>query len=297
MKYLPALLAINSLLIVGLQHQKASATTLYSGTGLPENQSPQWLAPGAIDSNGFPIATFNATTGTDGVTVQTDNIDSSPGATATSGYLGYSNYTADTSNPFDIKLELVNPSFPILNADDGYSVFFNLAVNPLLENDPNRASFGVIAISSDKTKGIELNFEADLVFAQSEADSGSGFSEFTRAENAPVDTSVSRNYELKIQNSTYELFADNTFLLTGNLRDYEFDADNSEPPLPFNPYETPNLLFLGDSTDQAAGSFTLGEVRVEADASVSTPEFSPIVALSLLGVGMGASKLAQKNKF
>ena len=297
MKYLPALLAINSLLALGLQPQIASATTLYNGSGLPEEQG--WIAPGAVGSNGLPIATFNVTPGTDGVTVQTDNIDSSSGATATSGYLGYSNYTASpntaTPDPFDAELNLINPAFPVLNADDGYSIFFDVAVDPVPETDPNRASFSLLVVSSDKTKSIELDFEADLVFAQSDADNGSGLSEFTRAETStPIDTSIIRSYELKADSSTYELLADNTSILTGNLRDYEFDADNSEPSLPFDPYETPNFLFFGDLTDQAAGSFTLGEVRVE-NAIASTPEFSPVFTITLLGIGMGVQKLAQKN--
>ena len=55
------------------------------------------------------------------------------------------------------------------------------------------------------------------------------------------------------------------------MRDYEFDINATDPSLPFNPYETPNFLFFGDLTDEAAGEFTLGEVRVEA-ATASTPE-------------------------
>lgn len=297
MKYTCALLALNSLFLVGLQPQIASATTLYNGSGLPENQTPQWLAPGAIDSNGFPITSFTTTTVADGITVKTDDIDSS---SATAGYLGYSNYTAtaDTLNPFDVKLKLINPNFPTLNADDGYSVFFEVGVNPLLETDPNRASFSVVAISSDTTKGIELDFESDLIFAQSDADNGSGFSEFTRAETsdpAGINFANLNSYELRVSSSTYSLFIEGVTdpILSGNLRDYQYDTTRTDPPLPFNPYKTENFLFFGDLTDQAAGSFTLGEVRVET-ATASTPEFDFTLALGLMGIGMIAKRIYRK---
>lgn len=308
MKYTYALLALNSLFLVGLQPQIASASTLstvlYDSSGLPEDDTPRWLAPGAIDSNGFPITDINSfqtvDSTTNAFTLQTNNIDSS---SDTAGYLGYSNYTAvantDTPNPFDVKLELVNPAFPVLNADDSYSVFFEVGVNPFEVNSTDRGSFSIVAISSDISKGIELDFDENTIFAQSDVDNGSGFSQFTRAEEfnsgSTIDLSQLNSYELKINSSTYQLFAngDTSAILTGNLRDYEFSTVLTNPPLPFNPYETENFLFFGDLTDRAAGSFTLGEVRVET-ATASTPEFDFTLALSLIGVGMIGKRIFKK---
>ena len=294
MKYTCALLAINFLVLVGLQPQNVTATTLYSGEGLPENEG--WLVPGAIQSNGNPILDVSDFQTVDDVssafTLQTHNID--PDSDSFAGYLGYTNYSAQP--PSFSELQLVNNGFPELNADNGYSIFFDVAVKSITENNPDRAAFSVIAISSDKQKGIELDFEQDLIFAQSDTVDSTGFSEFVRAETStPIVTTNSNSYELRVNPSTYELFANGDRILNGNLRDYEYDRNATDPNLPFNPYETPNFLFFGDLTDEAAGDFTLGEVRVEAaTATASTPENNFTLALSLIGIGLTAKKFFRR---
>lgn len=295
MKYTCALLALNSLVLVGLQTQIATATTLYTGEGLPENEG--WLVPGAIQSDGNPILDISDYQTVDPVTeaftLQTYNIDSDGDSFA--GYLGYTNHF--TQPPGFSELQLVNNGFPELNADNGYSIFFDLAVKSLTETNEDRAAFSVIAVSSDVTKGIELDFERDLVFAQSDTvDSSTGFSEFVRAETStPIITSNSNSYELRVNPFSYELFANGNKVLDGNLRDYEYNTNATDPNLPFNPYETPNFLFFGDLTDEAAGDITLGEVRVEAaTATASTPENNFTVALALIGIGLTAKMSGKK---
>lgn len=295
MKYTCALLALNSLVLVGLQTQIATATTLYTGEGLPENQG--WLVPGAIQSDGVPISDISDYQTVDPVTeaftLQTYNID--PDGDSFAGYLGYTNHLAQP--PGFSELQLVNNGFPELNADNGYSIFFDLIVKPLTETNEDRAAFSVIAVSSDVTKGIELDFEQDLIFAQSDTvDNSTGFSEFVRAETStPIITSNSNSYELRVNPSTYELFANGNQVLDGNLRDYEYNINATDPNLPFNPYETANFLFFGDLTDEAAGDITLGEVRVEAaTATASTPENNFTVALALMGIGLTAKMSGKK---
>ncbi len=294
MKYTCALFALNSLVLVGLQPQIATATTLYTGEDLPEKQG--WLVPGAIQSDGVPISDVSDFQIVDPVTkaftLQTHNID--PNSNSFAGYLGYTNYFAQP--PIFSELQLVNSEFSELNIDDGYSVFFDVAVKSLSEDNPDRAGFSVIAISSDVTKGIELDFEPDLIFAQSDTIDNTGASEFVREETStPIVTSDSNSYELRVNPSTYELFANGDKILNGNLRDYEFNINATNPNLPFNPYETPNFLFFGDLTDEAAGDFTLGEVRVEAAiATATTPEANFTLALALIGIGLTA-KISSKK--
>lgn len=294
MKYTCALLALNSLVLVGLQTQIATATTLYTGEGLPENEG--WLVPGGIQSDGNLILDISDYQTVDPVTeaftLQTHNIDSNGDSLA--GYLGYSNHFAQP--PSFSELQLVNNEFPELNADDGYSIFFDLIVKSITKTNEDRAAFSVIAMSSDVTKGIELDFEQDLVFAQSDTVDSTGFSEFVRAETStPIATSNNNSYELRVNPSTYELFANGNKVLDGNLRDYEYNTNATDPNLPFNPYETANFLFFGDLTDEAAGDFTLGEVRVEAaTATASTPESNFTVALALIGIGLTAKMSSKK---
>lgn len=279
MKYSYALLALNSLISIGLQPQIASASTLlYDGNGLPEAQG--WLIPGAIQSNGFPTS-LSGTVVPGGVEVDSD----ANGAE----YAGYSNYNPLTNT-------FVNPNFPTLDSDSSYSIFFNA----MLDNDPNtfsdpddnsRAAFSITAIGTDN-RGIEIGFDSNQIFAQSP--------EFMQvaAETQSFDTSSNTDYQLSVLGNTYQLLANTgsgfSPVINGSLREYNFNPLVSQPPLGiFNPYEIPNFLFFGDNTGQAYGTFTLGEVRVET-ATASTPEANFTVALALIGIGFTA--ISKKRK-
>jgi hypothetical protein len=293
MKSIRAFLALNSLFFVCLQPQIATATTLYNGSGRPEAQG--WLIPGGIKSSGIPLVNITPyqTIESNGITIRTNNIE--PTVSPSAGYLGYSNHTANFRNLSE--LQLVNSGFPTLDINIGYSIFFDAAVNPVIDNDDNRAAFSLIVISSDLTKGIELDFDVNRIFAQSDTVSAGSFSEFIRAETSDnFNTNNSNSYELRIKNLTYQLFANNNpiALLTGNLKDYEFDINTTDPNLPFNPYETANFLFFGNLTDKASGEFTLGSVRVEAADATTTPEFTPILSLALVGISFTTSRVLAK---
>lgn len=262
----------------------ATATTLYNGTGLPELQG--FLAPGAISAGGLPInptpfQSVDSITGT--FSFGSVGIDTTIGATNTNGYFGYSNYLPNLLGDLD----LVNTAFPSLDADNGYSVFFDLSLDAVVDSDDNRGAFSLLAVSSDGTRAIELDFDDNRVFAQSDTLNG-GFSEFLRAETSSfIDTSNTNSYELRVNSTGYELLANNTSILTGDLRSYQFDNSSSDPNIPFDPYTAPNFIFLGDLTDQASGTFTLGEVSIGNNTSnTTTPEPTSLLALGMLGLGL-----------
>lgn len=281
MKYTYALLALNSLFVIGLQPQIASASTLlYDGKGLPESQG--WLIPGAIQSNGLPTF-LSETAVSGGVEVDSD----ANGAE----YAGYSNY-----NPFINAF--VNPNFPTLDSDSGYSIFFNTMLNndPATFSDPednNRAAFSVTVIGTDN-RGIEIGFDRDRIFAQS-----SDFMQIA-AQTQSFDTSISTDYQLTVSGDDYQLLANTgsgfSSVIDGSLREYNFNPATSQPPLgTFNPYQIPNFLFFGDNTGRAYGTFTVGEVRVEA-ATTSTPETNFTVALALMGVSLATKEILKKSR-
>jgi hypothetical protein len=152
---------------------------------------------------------------------------------------------------------------PALDRSAGYSLFFTLEL--LLEqHDPvdrngdglaDRAGLSVIVLSSDR-RGIELGFWNDRVWAQDDARDGPG-ELFTQAEGVTLDTVARRAYELRVLNETYTLFADGAPVLSGPLRDYT-------PFVGFpDPYETPNLVFLGDNTSSAAARVRIFSVAVQ----------------------------------
>jgi hypothetical protein len=154
---------------------------------------------------------------------------------------------------------------PALDRAIGYTVSFTVQVE--LEDhagsDKNndgtddRAGFSLIVISSDK-RGIELGFWADRVWAQ---EGGSAVPPagtlFTQAEHAPFDTQSARTpYALAIQGETYTLSSNDTPILSGKLRDYSAFVGLTDP------YETPNLIFLGDDTSSASAKIQLAYVAV-----------------------------------
>ena len=169
---------------------------------------------------------------------------------------------------------------PTLDRAIGYTVAFTVQVE--LEDhagsDKNgdgtedRAGFSLIVLSSDK-RGIELGFWKDRIWAQ---ECITGCTVFIQAEGAPFDTQSARMpYVLTVQDDSYTLSSNGATILSGNLRDYS--AFNGFP----DPYETPNLIFLGDDTSSASAKIGLSYVAVGPIASTG-PSLDHKVYLSLL---------------
>ncbi|MEO7913653.1 MAG: hypothetical protein ABIV47_28705 [Roseiflexaceae bacterium] len=168
----------------------------------------------------------------------------------------------------------------VLDHAIGYTLSFTVQVE--LENhtdsDKNndnledRAGFSLIVLSSD-TRGIELGFWKDRIWAQ---EGGTGKTLFTQAERAPFDTQSARiGYVLTVLDDGYTLSSSDTPILSGKLRDY-----NGFSGFP-DPYETPNLIFLGDDTSSASAKIGLAYVAVGPIAS-SAPSVDRKVYVPLL---------------
>lgn len=160
---------------------------------------------------------------------------------------GYSNHRplSTPANPL-----LVNPSFPSLDREIGFSLAFALRVDNEDHTSNDRAGMSVILLGADR-RGVELGFWEDRVFAQNSNPL------FTRGEEALLDTTASlRIYELSIQGDEYRLNVDGTPLLSGVLRDYtSFSGTPGGVP-----YSLGNYLFLGDNTTSASVDAMLGSV-------------------------------------
>ncbi|MGF1535009.1 MAG: hypothetical protein ACFB4J_00805 [Elainellaceae cyanobacterium] len=249
-------------------------TPLYNGSGLPTQQGSLTLEQipvpiSAIPANlqpfvgllppeaaelvtSTPFATQTATAG--GVVLDTRG-STDPNA----GYAGYSNYTVDLSgisltDPTNINFSPVNPNFPALDSTAGYSLSFDLAITEE-SSVPDRSGFSLLVVGSD-SRAIELDFKSDRIFAQAAS--------FGAAETVVPGFSLSNlnSYTLDVANGGYELFANGSSILSGSLRNYAFDPAASDPPLPANPYATPNFVFLGDLTDGGSSVTTLGPVSL-----------------------------------
>jgi hypothetical protein len=239
---LALLLAIFLPQVMDAQMQSAyqTAVTLYDGalnTGTPDTQGFLYLT--------YPLFSAQATqTFTNPVTT----LDTTPQRTDDAGYFAKSGLYAP------------------LDRGRGYQVQFTAQVVTESHVSNDRAGFSLLVMSSD-THGIELGFWENEVWAQE----GGTAQPFTHAESASfATTSGLIDYRLSVLGNTYALAADGVTILTGLLRDYTA----APPPVPFNPYNTANLLFLGDDTSSAQATLKLAAVLV-----VDGPPFSVYLPL------------------
>jgi RTX calcium-binding nonapeptide repeat (4 copies) len=219
-------------------------TVLYNGTlnSTPDQQG--WLAFGTTPTS---IATQTVQSGA--TTLGSSGV----------GRGGYSNYRPTQAS-------LVNAAFPILNRTQGYSVSFQMRLNSESHSsDSNgdglsdRAGFSLTALSSDR-QGIELGFWSNEIWAQR---GGTGSTLFTHDPTKRAFFSTTRlvNYDLLVLGNNYYLSANNSIILQGALQNYTaFNA--SAAGLPYNPYTTPNFLFLGDNTSSGASNSTIAKFAV-----------------------------------
>jgi len=217
-------------------------------------------------------------------------------ATANTGYAGFFNYTADgldgisfadiQSGAVDVNALLTSPtftpisaSFPVLDPIAGFTLSFDLEIANE-ESNANRAGFSLTLVTNNPTKEIELGFTdregSDRIFAQSV--------DFTELEatTATLNFDVSSTYSLVVQNNQYVLSVDGTNVLSGDLRNYNFNPATSDPPLPASPYDFKNFLFFGDNTDQGNAEFTLGQITITtpdigSNSGGSLPPISPYI--------------------
>lgn len=139
-----------------------------------------------------------------------------------------------------------------LDRQAGFAVNFTTQVISETHLTNDRAGVSVIALSAD-LQGIELGFWQNRVWAQ---EGGSGGNLFTQAEGVTFDTTAVTTYTLFIQGSRYALSANGNNVLSGPLRDYTAFSE------PFDIYETPNFIFLGDDTRSASAEWRFGSASV-----------------------------------
>ena len=151
----------------------------------------------------------------------------------------------------------VNGSWPSLNATSGYTIRIDARVVSETHASPHRAGFNLISIASDRT-GVELGFWTTEVWCQ---EGGTSPSLFTHAEGGAFDTTRLTRYTLVAQAGSYTLYAGGRQILTGAMRNYTA-FDSSAAGLPFDPYETRNLLFVGDDTSSAGALSQIARIEV-----------------------------------
>lgn len=146
----------------------------------------------------------------------------------------------------------------------GFDVSITAALLSSPVTTPTRAGLSFLLLTSDHT-GVELALQPGLIFAQAE-----GFGSPT-GESASFDTSKLTDYHITVSGGTYALSADGTPILTGPLRDYSatttpFDGTPAGPV-----YSQHDLLFIGDDTSSASGSFRFAAAAVVPEPGLALP--------------------------
>jgi len=270
-----AAIAIGLTLLLTNNRTLATSITLYNGaSGVTPDQynSPSpWLNFG-----NFSGATQTAS----------NSVTTLDTTTSNSTFAGYSNYNvaADTS-PYDFTpTTTVNPSFPVLDANAGYSLSFTVQINSETSTVSNRAGFSVIAISSNG-EGIELGFTSNSIFSQN--------SSFTGIDEQATDLSAMlgslTQYNLDVSGSSYTLSSGSSTILTGLLQTYTVPYG-----IGGKVYDTPNFIFLGDDTTAASASVNIQSISV--DAATPVPYETPAIANILVVVGGCGIKYWLKNQ-
>ncbi|MBW4648780.1 MAG: DUF4347 domain-containing protein [Kastovskya adunca ATA6-11-RM4] len=209
--------------------------------------------------------------------------------------------TLDTTANPDTYAGYFANSVPNLDRAAGYTVSFTAQV--LSEDhktsgtaDKNgdgiadRAGFSIIVLSSDK-KGIELGFWDNEIWAQEDGTTQANPSTnpsannnqllFTHAEGATFNTTTGLiPYQLTVLGDIYTLSTGGTTILSGKLRDYTTATGFLDP------YETPNLIFLGDDTTSASAKVNLSAVSVTTNSSFAPQTVAEDTNLSITGVSV-----------
>lgn len=167
----------------------------------------------------------------------------------------------DTTSVAAIQAGLFRLSPTPLDRKRGFVLEIELALLQESHLRTDRAGLSLIVLDQE-ARGIELAFHPETLFAQAAEPL------FARGEEAGWPGGPERHrITLTMRGDGYRLHVDEAPVLEGPLRAYwEFAGV-------FDPYETPNLLFLGDDTTSAAARIRLWKVRLaEAPRAILRPD-------------------------
>lgn len=160
----------------------------------------------------------------------------------------------------------------------GYTFSFRLRIAQETNINENRGSF-FVKLYSDDEWGTMIYFQPDEIFT-SQADFGS----YPRAEATTYTTTSFVDYDVVINGNTYSLYANDSQILTGSLKNYVADLVSKG-------YSTgyPRVQ-VGDSTSGASGIVDIAYMELSGDGVTPpvnpVPEPTTIVLVSLALVGI-----------
>lgn len=195
-----------------------------------------------------------------------DGVTSMDTTYQTSVFAGWSTHGLITGNT-------IHPAAPVLDAQTGFSVRFQLAIDAEnhagaadLNGDGMRdnAGFALVVLASD-FRGIRLNWWQDRIWA-SEDDTAGG-TLLAQAEGVaqnPVRQAQLSNYTLTVFREAWRLSVDGGVILEGRRRDYRNHPGlRVNASITLNSLNKANIIAPGDPAVDASAIARLGPMAVD----------------------------------
>jgi hypothetical protein len=159
-----------------------------------------------------------------------------------------------------------------LDTDSGFTLTFDLRIISETHANDNRAGFSFITIGKDSTRSLEVAFWEDWIWVYDHNGA------FIKGAEFEVDTTVRREYRLRVQNHNFDLFVDGSPGISGSMVDYTGAGHW--------PYNAPSTLIFGDDTGSGMSSVEIYSVQ-----AVPLPP-----ALLLFAAGFGLLRIISGRK-
>jgi len=172
------------------------------------------------------------------------------------GQAGAAGYFSHIGLPPVFPVRPVIATWPVLDRVAGFALRAEVELLAEQHTGEERAGLSVIVLSSDR-RGVEIGLWEGAVWMQN---GGTAPTLFTRGETwaMPVVNTTLR-LKVVVKGEGVVVLANGRPVLGGAVRDYTAFVPSG---LPFNPYTTPNFVFIGDNTSRGAARFRLGRVEV-----------------------------------
>src|SRR5919106_4590111 len=176
--------------------------------------------PGIPSVNGKTLILYDAASGTVPGTPLMNFNDFPPGVALPAYSEGAT--VMDTTSGMDtyagwVASGATTPGFPLLDRTAGFQVQLAIQVEAESHTSNHRSGFSLIILSED-TRGIELAFWQNEIWAQSDDNTGGLF---RHGEGIAFATTTGLiDYQVTFLDDTYTVIANTTPILSGPLRDY-----------------------------------------------------------------------------
>jgi hypothetical protein len=245
-----------------------SLTTIYDGTSgvTPDQASPKYL-----NITNPSDQSYNSTS-------KSTVLNSLGTVQDIAGYDNYNVKTDPNSPSVVVPTGLVNPAFPVLSEQAGYSISFTAKINQQSGTPtPTDAGFSLIAISSDR-QGVYLNFQNYAGQSSSVNSLDSTLSGVSQKRN--INLTSPSIFTLSVLDGSYMLSQNGLPVLFGDTKAFTYTGISSAM------LSAPNEFAIGDFSATSGGNTAISNISILNNLDVPEPSqyLGGFLALGLAGI-------------